>query len=226
MIQVRMQYSLNRDHQHHKWRQQKSWISYPDCQGAQDNQLMQQPLLPRSKEMMHRRCWKFQSQKVQTFGFVYHDTNGQNHGPVWETQSFRLNGICTVILWQDYHGNGSMRKFYWNTVGKIPNWKCLFVNREKDYFFCVSERYQTGWEKQNISPTWTFLIKDGDLGEPTSSIDHVYLVFSTARILWIITEVCSNQGFLPGLQKNCQKQKTRWNLKHKEMCGKILRICE
>ena len=34
----------------------------------------------------------------------------------------------------------------------------------------------------------------------------------SARILWIITEVCSNQGFLPGLQKNCQKQKPRWNL--------------
>ena len=25
------------------------------------------------------------SRNVQTFGFVYHDTNGQNHGPVWKT---------------------------------------------------------------------------------------------------------------------------------------------
>ena len=24
------------------------------------------------------------------FGFVYHDTNGPNHGPVWKTQSFPL----------------------------------------------------------------------------------------------------------------------------------------
>ena len=32
---------------------------------------------------------------------VYHDTNGQNHGPVWKTQLFLLSGICTVILWQD-----------------------------------------------------------------------------------------------------------------------------
>ena len=32
------------------------------------------------------------------------------------------------------------------------------------------------------------------------------------RILWIITEVCSNQGFLSGLQRSCQKQKPRWNL--------------
>ena len=29
-----------------------------------------------------------------------------------------LNEICTVILWQDYRGNGNLRKFYQNTVGK------------------------------------------------------------------------------------------------------------
>ena len=31
----------------HKGRQQKSWISYPDCQGAQDKQRMQYLLIPR-----------------------------------------------------------------------------------------------------------------------------------------------------------------------------------
>ena len=36
---------------------------------------------------------KFQNRNVQTFGFVYHDTNGQNHGSVWKTQSFLLNEI-------------------------------------------------------------------------------------------------------------------------------------
>ena len=52
------------------------------------------------------------------FGFVYHDTNGQNHGPVWKTQSFLLSEICTVILWQDYYGKGNSTEFYWNTFGK------------------------------------------------------------------------------------------------------------
>ena len=28
------------------------------------------------------------ARNVQTFGFVCHDTNGLNHGPVWKTQSF------------------------------------------------------------------------------------------------------------------------------------------
>ena len=35
---------------------------------------------------------------VQTFGFVYHDTSGRNHGPVWKTQSFLLNEIYMGIL--------------------------------------------------------------------------------------------------------------------------------
>ena len=30
-------------------------------------------------------------------------------------------------------------------------------------------------KKQNINPTWKILMKDFDLGEPTSSFDHVYL---------------------------------------------------
>ena len=47
---------------------------------------------------------KIPNWNVQTFGFVYHDTNGQNHGPVWKTQSFLLSGICKVILWQDCLG--------------------------------------------------------------------------------------------------------------------------
>ena len=59
---------------------------------------------------------KFQNWNVQTFEFVYQSTNGLNHGPVWKTQLFLLNEICTVILWQHYHGKGNSRKFYWNTV--------------------------------------------------------------------------------------------------------------
>ena len=47
MILVRTQYSLNKDHQHHKWEQQMSWISSQDCLVAQDKQLTQYLLFPR-----------------------------------------------------------------------------------------------------------------------------------------------------------------------------------
>ena len=129
-IQVLMQHSLNKDHQHLKWQPQKSWISSPDCQDARDKQQTQYPLIPRSKWKMLRNYCKFPNRNVQTFGFVYHDT--------WKIQAFLLSGICTVILWQDCHGKGNLRKkllkYGWE---KVSNWECLFVHREQGFFSSV-----------------------------------------------------------------------------------------
>ena len=55
---------------------------------------------------------KIPKSECPEFGFVHHDTNGQNHGRVWKTQSFLLSEICMVILWQDYYGKGNLRKSY------------------------------------------------------------------------------------------------------------------
>ena len=68
----------------------------------------QYQLTSSSKWKMLQNYWKFRSQNVQIFGYVYRNTNGQNHGPVWKTQLFLLNGICTVVLWKDYCGNGNL----------------------------------------------------------------------------------------------------------------------
>ena len=117
IIQDHTQYLLNKDHQHHKWQSQKSWTLSQDHLDAQDKQQMQYPLKLRSKWKMLRRYWKRQSQNVQIFGYVYQSTNGQNHCPVWKTQSLLLSAICTVILWQGYYEKGNSRKFFCNTVG-------------------------------------------------------------------------------------------------------------
>ena len=69
-------------------------------------------------EDAHKLLKKSQHRSVQTFGFVYHDTNGQNHGPVWKTQLFLLSGICTVILWQDYYGTSNLRKSQQSMAGR------------------------------------------------------------------------------------------------------------
>ena len=68
---------------------------FEDYQDAQDKQQMQYPLFTRSKWKMHGCYWKFQSQNVQIFGYVHRNTNGQNHGPVWKTQLFLLEEICS-----------------------------------------------------------------------------------------------------------------------------------
>ena len=64
-------------------------------------------------------------------------------------------------------------KYGWE---KVPNWECLFVNREKGQFLSVYvDDFKLAGKKQNIDPMWKVLMKEVDLGEPTSFLDHVYL---------------------------------------------------
>ena len=134
-------------------------------------------LYPGQKWKMRRRYWRFQSQNVQIFGCVYRNTNDQNHGPVWKTQLFLLNGICTVILWQGNYGKDNLRKLKlehgWE---KVPNWEFLFITRAKGLFLSVYvDGIKRAGKKHNINPTWKILVKDVDLEEPTPCLDRVYL---------------------------------------------------
>ena len=133
--------------------------------------------LPRSKWKMHQNYCKFPNRNVQIFGYVYQNTSGPNRGQEWKTQSFLLNEICTVTLWQDYYGKGNSRKFClkygWE---KVPNWECLIVHREKGLFLSVYvDDIEMAGKKQHLDPMWKILMKDVDLGEPTSFFDNVYL---------------------------------------------------
>ena len=105
---------------------------------------------------------KNQNRSLQIFGFVHHDTNGLNHGPVWKTQSFLLTEICMVILWQGLVWERQFEKVLlkhgWE---KIPNWECLFVHREKGLFLSVYvDDIKLAGKKQNIDPMWKVL-KEG-----------------------------------------------------------------
>ena len=92
--------------------------------------------------------WKFQNRNVQTFGFVYHDTNGLNPGPVSKTQLFLLNGICTVILWPDCYRKGNLRKSFCSTVGKMfPNWNVSSYTVKRVILICVCGWHQIGWKE-------------------------------------------------------------------------------
>ena len=61
----------------------------------------------------------------------------------------------------------------WETV---LTWEYLFVNRARGLFLSVHvDDIKQAGKTENIVPTWKMLMKDADLGEPTSFIDHVYL---------------------------------------------------
>ena len=49
------------------------------------------------------------------------------------------------------------------------------LNEKKDYSYQCMWTIKLAGKRQNISPTWKILMKDVDLGEPTSFLDHVYL---------------------------------------------------
>ena len=51
----------------------------------------------------------------------------------------------------------------------------LLKHEKKDFSCLRVDNIKLAGKKQNISPTWKIPIKDVDLGEPTSFLDHVYL---------------------------------------------------
>ena len=127
---------------------------------------------------------------------------------------------------------------------KVLNWECLFVNRAKGLFLSVYvDDIKIVGRTENIKPTWKILMKNVDLGEPTTFIDHVYLG-CTQRECKISdeivenTEICSNPGFLvesrkdylSELQGNLMQKlyllgPTTWNVLQRNV-WKILRTCE
>ena len=59
---------------------------------------------------------------------------------------------------------------------KVSNCECLFVNRARGLFLSVYvDDIKLAGQTESIEPTWKILMKDVDLGEPTSFLDHVYL---------------------------------------------------
>ena len=154
-----------------------------------------------------------QSQNVQIFGYLYRSTNGQNHGPVWKTQLFLLNGIYTVILYQDCYGKGNSRKsFLESGWEKVPNWETFFVDRENGLFLSVYvDDIKLAGKTENMGLAWKILMKDVDLGEPTSFLDHVYLG-CTQRECPISNNIVANYRDMfesrisAGAKENCRPQ--------------------
>ena len=105
------------------------------------------------------------------------------------------------LLWEWQFEKGLL-KYGWE---KVPNRECLFVNREKGLFLSVYvDDIKLAGKKQK-----RILMKDVDLGEPTSFLDHVYLG-CTQRECRISKDIIKD--FRQGYTKNCQQQKPRWNL--------------
>ena len=57
-------------------------------------------------------------------------------------------------------------------LGRVPNWECSYVHRERGLFLSVYvDDIKKAGKKQNIDPMWKALLNGVDLGEPTSSLN-------------------------------------------------------
>ena len=138
--------------------------------GCAVQQLAQYQLIPRWEWRMHPNYWKFPNRIVQTLGFVYHDTNGLNHGPVWKTQSFLLSEICMVLLWQDCYGKGNLRQSYCSTVvRRFPIGNAYSYTVKKGYsYLCM-------WMTSNLLERNKTLIRCGKYSIKKSIGDNQHL---------------------------------------------------
>ena len=92
---------------------------------------------PKSKVEATPSLLKIQkSQSIQILGYVYQNTNGPN----------RSKEDPVVFLERNLHGHPLARLLWEGQFEKVPlehgwvkvpNWKCLFVNREKGQFLSV-----------------------------------------------------------------------------------------
>ena len=106
---------------------------------------------------------------------------------------------------------------------KVPNWECLFVQRKQQLFLSVyvdDIKKKTG-KKQNLAPVWMKLMKNVDLHEPTSFLDHVYWRWTQREcrpneIVIQKYKKCLNHVFLLEQQKNFQDG---WNLTQKTVAS-------
>ena len=59
---------------------------------------------------------------------------------------------------------------------KVPNWECLFAHRKQMLFLSVHvDDIKMAGKKQNLAPVCKNSMKNVDIEEPTSFLDHVYL---------------------------------------------------
>ena len=175
MILDLMQYSLNRDHQHLKWQQQKSWMSYPDCQGAQDKQLAvsAKTQVKTEEKFQNRKCpdiW------IRLPRHKWPKSWSSMEDPVVPLERNLCGHPLAALLRERQLGLGE--------GFKLDHEKGLFLSAYVDDI-------KLAGKKQNINPMWKVLNKEVDLGEPTYFLDHVFLV-CTQRQCEISKDIVDN----------------------------------
>ena len=117
------------------------------------------------------------NQNVLMCGYVFQNMYGRSHWEHIEDPVCSLNETYTDTHSQDSCGKDSLRILWRNLVGKkyqIGNAYSFIENKNYSYRSMWMTSNMAG-KKQNMAPMWKKLMKDVDIEEPTSLLDHVCL---------------------------------------------------
>ena len=138
MILDLMQYLPNKDHQYHKWQQQKTWISYADCQDAQDKaadavSAYTQVKMEAAPELLKIPKSECPDIWIRLPRHKWSKSWSNLEDPVVLLERHLYSHPLAGLLWEKQFEK-ILLKHGWE---KIPNWECLFVHREKGLFLSV-----------------------------------------------------------------------------------------
>ena len=167
---------------------------------------------------MLQNYWKFPNRNVQTFGFVYHDTDGQNH---WSSMGRPSRSswaeICMVTFLQNCYGKEQFEKillkYGWEKVSELG----MFIRwpRRKTILVCVCDKI--GRIKQNINPMWKVLNKEVDFGR-TNIFPRSCILGVNLKTMW------NKQRYCWQLQNHVLIQNFRMSNWKKKTCFENIRI--
>ena len=208
MILVRVQYSLNKDHQLHNSQMTAAKVMdvisiLPGCAGQAAGAVSAHTQVKMEDAPSLLKIPKSECPDIWI-------RLPKNKWP----KSWSSMGDPVVLLERHLYGHllaGLLRErqletvFWGNGWEKVPNWECLFVNREKGLFLSVYvDDIKLAGKKQNIDPMWKVLMKEVHLGEPTSFFHHVYLGCTKRK--------CQNKQRYGGqLQQHVRIQNLYWS---------------
>ena len=144
------------------------------------------------------------------FGYVFHDTNGQNH-------ERNLYGHPLAGLLWERQFEEPLLELGWE---KVPNWKCMFVHRKQGLFLSVHvDDIKKARKEQNMAPIWKiWWKKKWILTNPLHLLTCVLGMYSARRQtewdnywttqedVWI-SHFCWSNGKLPGWEDVTRKLK-------------------
>ena len=185
-----MQYSLSKDHQHHKWQPQSHGFfpRLPGCAGQAADAVSAYTQV--KMEDAHKLLKISKSERpdiwIRLPRHIWPKSWSSMEDPVVLLERNFYGHRLAWLLWER-QCEKILLKYVWEKVSKLGMFS---LTDEKGLFLSVDvDDIKLAGKKHNINPMWKVLNKEVDLGEPTSFLDHVYLG-CTQKTMWNEQRYC------------------------------------